>query len=60
MTPIKTVRLPADLRAAIAAEARRQGTNESAIIRQVLRKALRPAVNPNITARRMPGKEKNK
>ena len=38
--PVKTVRIPHDLRRAIRKEAERRGSNESAIIREALRAYL--------------------
>ena len=40
-TPVKTVRIPEDLRDAIRTAARKQGSNESIIIRRALSTALR-------------------
>ena len=39
-TPVKTIRIPQDLRKAIREEAERRGSNESAIIREAVRAYL--------------------
>ncbi len=39
-TPVKTIRIPQELRKAIREEAKRRGSNESAVIREAVRAYL--------------------
>ena len=44
--PVKTVRIPPELRKAMRDAARKDGSNESAIIRKALREYLTPKPQP--------------